>query len=936
MMESWASAVRVATLALAGIGASAGWCAASASINVTAEAAAARPALRFVAGLDEPLVATRATSVDEDRALDQALAAYQAGHRDADAAVRAGPLVAFLSTHPESSWRMSVLTNLGIAYYRDGYLSRAFLAWREAWEAGQGATSPEAQALTSRAIGELARMHARVGQAKELEQLFAELGDRAVSGPATEMITGAREGLWMFRNDPGRSYLCGPMALRSLMVTLGASAEQVAPIEVERSGPTGYTFAQVSALAKRLGVEHQVIHRRPRQAVPVPSIMNWKAHHFAAIVEYRNGRYRIKDPTFATGDLWITQRAIDEEATGYFLVPQVALSQASWRTATAAESQRAYGMGYTTQNQPGATKPNDKGLNCSSGKGMCVVDAKLMVVSLSLNDNPVGYRPQRGPAVQFRLTYNQREAGQPAVMPFGNVSPKWTHNMLSYVQDDVSGGPGTSVSRYVAGGGFIDYSATYTFNGGTGAFSPERQGQAVLVRIPASGPVTSYELRMPDGSKQVFARSDGATSGTRRMFLTRIVDPQGNALTLNYDAQLRLTTILDATNRNTTFSYTATNPLLVTRVTDPFGRYASLNYDASGRLNSISDVLGLTSSFTYDASGLVNTMTTPYGTSGFAYGTSGTTRTLAITDPMGFNEVIQFVHSAPGMPYSDPVAPPGVSNAYLQYRNTHHWDKHAQFVAPNNYLQSRVIHWLHDPQNQTSPIVESVKLPLERRLWYAYPSPLYGATYYEGTGDTPLLTGRVLDDGSSQLSQFTHNSLGKPLTAIDPVGRKTAFTYDSTGVDLLQVQRQTSTGGTLSTLATFTYNAQHLPLTYVDAAGRTTTFTYNANGQLRTVTNPLSQTTTYNYDSIGRLTSIVDASNQTQRTLGYDAYDRVATSTDSEGYTVAYAYDALDRVTQVSIPTAPRPSTRTTAWTWRASRTVSIASPVTPTTRIGD
>jgi RHS repeat-associated protein len=50
------------------------------------------------------------------------------------------------------------------------------------------------------------------------------------------------------------------------------------------------------------------------------------------------------------------------------------------------------------------------------------------------------------------------------------------------------------------------------------------------------------------------------------------------------------------------------------------------------------------------------------------------------------------------------------------------------------------------------------------------------------------------------------------------------------------------------------------------------------------------------------LTSVVDANNQTQRTLTYDAFDRVATSTDSEGYALAYSYDALDRVTQVLYP----------------------------------
>src|SRR5215472_1094854 len=115
-----------------------------------------------------------------------------------------------------------------------------------------------------------------------------------------------------------------------------------------------------------------------------------------------------------------------------------------------------------------------------------------MLVSLNLNDIPVGYQPPKGPAVRIRLTYNQREASQPANFGFFNISPKWTLNFLSYIQDDPAAA-GQSVLRYVAGGGSIDYSLGYTYDSRTGAFPPERQGQAVLVRIPATGPVTSYE-----------------------------------------------------------------------------------------------------------------------------------------------------------------------------------------------------------------------------------------------------------------------------------------------------------------------------------------------------------------------------------------------------------------------------------------------------------
>ena len=97
------------------------------------------------------------------------------------------------------------------------------------------------------------------------------MGNRHLSGPATEMVTGAREGLWMFRNDPGISYLCGPKALKNLLVSLKADPVKLATVDKERSGPHGYNLEQVGDLATRLGLHHQLIYRTHAQPVPVPS-----------------------------------------------------------------------------------------------------------------------------------------------------------------------------------------------------------------------------------------------------------------------------------------------------------------------------------------------------------------------------------------------------------------------------------------------------------------------------------------------------------------------------------------------------------------------------------------------------------------------------------------------------------------------------------------
>jgi hypothetical protein len=68
----------------------------------------------------------------------------------------------------------------------------------------------------------------------------------------------------------------------------------------------------------------------------------------------------VKDPTFASGDAWLTRAAIDEESSGYFLVPNQARGQTRWRQASADEIRPLYGMGQTSNNEPGDTTPTPK------------------------------------------------------------------------------------------------------------------------------------------------------------------------------------------------------------------------------------------------------------------------------------------------------------------------------------------------------------------------------------------------------------------------------------------------------------------------------------------------------------------------------------------------------------------------------------------------
>jgi len=595
--------------------------------------------------------------------------------------------------------------------------------------------------------------------------------------------------------------------------------------------------------------------------------------------------------------------------------------------------------GVTQKNdQNGNTKHDSSdGCGCGSSKGMPVYSFKSLLAGLNIRDTPLGYTPPLGPAVATTVTYNEREADQPVVFNSFNVGQKWTLNWISWIQDDPNA-PGSQVLRFAAGGGGWPYSG---YNAAAGTFSPEPDNGAVLV-MTSSNPIT-YELRYADGRKEIFAAPDGATTYPRKVLLTRIVDAQGNALTLSYDSQHRLTTVTDAIGQQTTFTYgNNAAPLLVTGIADPFGRHATLAYDSQGRLVSITDAIGMTSTFTYDSALFVQAMTTPYGTTTFAHteGANGNATELSIqaTDPAGHTERTEYMPGAPGAPFSVSQAPSGMNtfNAYLNYRDSYYWDKNAFAAACTvsngttscDYSKARMKHFLHAYPccYYTSRVLENVKYPLEGMIWYDYagqPGP-----YYPGTLNLPSDVGRVLDDGSSQVTHYTYNAYGKVTSKIDPDGRETVYTYASNGMDLIQVQQKTAMG--FDTLASYTYNSQHEPLTATDAAGGTTTTTYNARGQRTSVTDPLGNTTRYQYDSSGYLLAIIDALGHVSQRYTYDAEGRIATSTDAAGYTRRFQYDALDRVVSVSYP-----DHTTTRYTWNRLDLVAVTDRQGNTTHYG-
>jgi RHS repeat-associated protein len=842
-------------------------------------------------------------------------------------------LTAFLDAHPGSPWAGGLLTNLGLVYYRRGYYSRALQVWSSACALAMPITDPAQRPLADRAVGELAYMLAKVGRVSELDTLLKAVADRGFCGPATEKIAAARAGLAEMRTRPEVSFRCGPLALHRIMLAVHPENPRSELIHASESTDRGFSMHQLEKLSQRLGLHYRAAFRESGADLVVPSVVHFTVDHFAAVIHREDDRYLLEDPTFKN-DAWVTAAALDAEASGYFLIPQRELPN-GWRPVEAAEAQRVWGRGNVPlpPDPPGPCDPNT-GQCCDAGAGgglgggddgdgdgdgdgegpagLAVPSIYLLDVSLSLTDTPVGYIPPVGPAVQFTVRYRQRDNQFSSTFNYSNFGPKWTFDWLAYIVDHPMT-PQADVTYYMRGGGFRTFAK---FDSNTQTFTRQPLDQTLLTRFggpPTQRPIT-YEMFFRDGSALVFGESDGG-SVTRRIFLTRVIDPAGNAVTLTYDSALRLTTITDAIGQHTTLEYTnASDSFKITKVTDPFGRFATFGYNTANQLISITDVLGLVSGFRYASptTDLTTTLITPYGVTTFTNAQSGTTRSMEILYPDGNRERAEFNQSTSlGIPGSDPpdTVPVGMAttNQFLAFRNTFYWDQQGCAYAYGDYTKARIYHWLHSTDmNSPVGVLESTKAPLEGRVWYDYAGQATSdpqGSIVIGTTSAPAHIGRVLDDGSPQLYYREYNDFGNITKAVDPVGRTFSYTYAPNGIDLLAT-RQTRAGQS-ELVHQLTYNAQHQPWTSTDAAGQTTIFTYTARGQIESSTDPLGHTTTYQYDANGCLRTITGPLSATDTTtFTYDAFGRIHIVTDNSGYTLAYDYDAADRLRTITFPDA--------------------------------
>jgi len=871
--------------------------------------------LRFFPGFREALKPISASSPEAER-------------RDLAAAVRAwlgrtnpddfSTLEGFLEKYPNSAWAPSVRLNLASYYFDAGRYSLAMTGWKLAWTQTKDVQGVDAAEIANAAVAEYAVMLARVGRKQDVEEVLNAVATRTFQGRALVMIEQAREGLWNMINRPGIAFRCGPYALATINpeTESGKVAEFLKRVS---SPPEGFSFLELKGFAAEyLQVEMQVAKRAPGAALIYPSVIHWKLGHFAALVESKGGLSQVKDPTFGKAEHWITRAAIDDEGSGYFLVPAGQLPE-GWMGVDAETAAEVRGKGHSGNSDTDETTSCSKMTGSDCNTKMAGYTFHTLLASLRISDVPMIHDVAKGPGIEFKVAYNMKEATQPSTMLYSNFSPQWTHSWVSYLEDNPGGS--SDVRVFLRGGGAESH---FSYDAGTGEYATNRRWNSRLVKLPGGN---SYERRFPDGSKEVFGLALGISGPARKIFLTKVVDPSGLEVTLGYDSNplypSRLKTITDASGLVTTLGYDDSYPYLVRSATDAFLRTATFLYameSGAMRLKTITDTLGLQSTFVYDANGQITSLTTPYGVTNFSFGSPNTAygliRWIQATDPEANTERIEYhlgtnVTGVPGnLPPEDIPSSAGLpipfTNGDMDDRNTFYWSKKAWAMHPGDYSKAHLYHWLQiDNADFASGILESEKPAHEGRIWYQYPGQTN--TFNIGTSPLPSAIVRIVETGhgptTTRVDKFTYNGAGNVTSHIDPAGRETFTEYDSGGIDVLAVKQRV--GGVYKKVGSYEYGSPappRRPKSVYDEANKKTELTYTPAGQISTLKNALGETTTFNYFPNGRLENIVGPGSVNLLTHAYDSMQRLRTATDASGYAVTYDRDAFDRVTKITYP----------------------------------
>lgn len=468
--------------------------------------------------------------------------------------------------------------------------------------------------------------------------------------------------------------------------------------------------------------------------------------------------------------------------------------------------------------------------------------------------------PGRGPSLEISFSYNSRNGGRNLGYGVG-----WMFNYDMCYEVDTSGM--IVMDKY----GHRDL---YTLNGSTyespiGVYSTFEEYQ-----------LGKFRLRTLEGMYYYF-------DDANHKKVTKIEDPNGNALTLDYAAG-QLSKATDASGRELAFEWAGTYLISVTDANEIPARTLLYDYDGLGNLTGMTNLVG-------------DQMT-------FGYGQEN--RMVTMTD---------FNSNNINITYHQDGSTSEIISCLTYHSFTYNKFSRKTYVAERNQSGN---------QRATFSFDEQGRLSAQKGNCCGYEM----AVTYDSDNNVNTLT-----DANGGVYAFGYDNRGNIIQRTDPIGNTTTYTYENTYNNLTQMQdpngnitqyqydandNLTAINRPLGISNSFTYDQYGNRTSRTDGNGNQWTYTHDNNGYVTSAADPATYTSnhvfdnrgnllslenakgntfTYDYDDLDRLTLLTDPLGNTTQ-LQYDGNGNVVNATNRRGYSSTYEYDALDRLIKTTDP----------------------------------
>jgi len=505
-------------------------------------------------------------------------------------------------------------------------------------------------------------------------------------------------------------------------------------------------------------------------------------------------------------------------------------------------------------------------------------------------------------ALSFTRYYNSLAAPDPYVSELGT---NWRHSFDRYLNIN-----GSTVTAERSDGQQVIFTNT------NGSWSTDSDVDLTLTNSGLSWTLTNHndtvetytQLPSGEGQLQTIVTRDGYTQNLAYSggLLASVTDSYGRKLSFIYNSSNQLTQV--ATPDALTLSYAYSSSGATPGVND---QLASVTYNTSPStsqtyayvnnfdLASVTDENGnVFSSWTYNAQNQVLSNQHAGGAEQgtVAYNTDGSS---VVTNALGqtTSYVFTTLQNVPKISAISRTATATVPAATENFT----YDSNG-YTASQTDWNGNLTTYVNDIHGNPTTITEAANTPQARTTNITYIGTLPGKIVtprlttiytYDASGN-PLTRTETDTSGGATNGQvhtwtYTYDSTGHLLTAINPLGAVTTYTYSGNNIATVK-----DALGHVSKVTSYTGGG--LPLVALDPNGVQTTFTYDTKNRITSRTTD-GATTQFAYDAVGNMITLTQPDNS-QLSYTYDAAHRVTAVKNNVGESIAYTYDANDDIVQ--------------------------------------